>query len=204
MISYFSILIHTNRHRRRPRSHLIIKSPPSSIFSDSEATVKMNDTDVSQQIQQMVRFIRQEAEEKANEISVSAEEVPYHFSLLSIFFHFHFSIPINLSISSFKPLFSSDHHWFLHNHVCFGWFFIDLILFVHCFRVGIQHREVAVGWSRQEEDPPRVRAQREASWCSQKDVTTLTHSYVFYIFNFSSISKFEIFTCLFDRFTMLK
>ncbi|KAK1264805.1 V-type proton ATPase subunit E1 [Acorus gramineus] len=34
----------------------------------------MNDADVSQQIQQMVRFIRQEAEEKANEISVSAEE----------------------------------------------------------------------------------------------------------------------------------
>merc|ERR1712071_86358 len=29
---------------------------------------------VSKQIQQMVRFIRQEAEEKANEISVSAEE----------------------------------------------------------------------------------------------------------------------------------
>lgn len=40
---------------------------------------KMNDTDVSQQIQQMVRFIRQEAEEKANEISVSAEEVSTHF-----------------------------------------------------------------------------------------------------------------------------
>ncbi|KAG5405058.1 hypothetical protein IGI04_011177 [Brassica rapa subsp. trilocularis] len=34
----------------------------------------MNDVDVSNQIQQMVRFIRQEAEEKANEISVSAEE----------------------------------------------------------------------------------------------------------------------------------
>ncbi|XP_077239283.1 V-type proton ATPase subunit E-like [Tasmannia lanceolata] len=34
----------------------------------------MNDADVSRQIQQMVRFIRQEAEEKANEISVSAEE----------------------------------------------------------------------------------------------------------------------------------
>ncbi|KAF8077426.1 hypothetical protein N665_1036s0001 [Sinapis alba] len=34
----------------------------------------MNDLDVSKQIQQMVRFIRQEAEEKANEISVSAEE----------------------------------------------------------------------------------------------------------------------------------
>ncbi|CAN0880034.1 Probable acetyltransferase TAP2 [Linum grandiflorum] len=34
----------------------------------------MNEGDVSKQIQQMVRFIRQEAEEKANEISVSAEE----------------------------------------------------------------------------------------------------------------------------------
>lgn len=37
----------------------------------------MNDADVLKQIQQMVAFIRQEAEEKANEISVSAEEV--HF-----------------------------------------------------------------------------------------------------------------------------
>lgn len=35
----------------------------------------MNDGDVSRQIHQMVQFIRQEAEEKANEISVSAEEV---------------------------------------------------------------------------------------------------------------------------------
>ncbi|GAB2272069.1 V-type proton ATPase subunit E2 [Dionaea muscipula] len=34
----------------------------------------MKDADVSKQIQQMVRFICQEAEEKANEISVSAEE----------------------------------------------------------------------------------------------------------------------------------
>ncbi|KAH0911178.1 hypothetical protein HID58_034499 [Brassica napus] len=34
----------------------------------------MNDADVSKQIQQMVRFIRQEADEKANEISISAEE----------------------------------------------------------------------------------------------------------------------------------
>lgn len=39
----------------------------------------MNDTDVSKQIQQMVRFIRQEAEEKANEISVSAEEVYFDY-----------------------------------------------------------------------------------------------------------------------------
>ena len=41
----------------------------------------MNDADVSKQIQQMVRFIRQEAEEKANEISVSAEEVFLSFFL---------------------------------------------------------------------------------------------------------------------------
>ncbi|XP_078174638.1 V-type proton ATPase subunit E-like [Carex rostrata] len=34
----------------------------------------MNDADVSKQITQMVAFIRQEAEEKASEISVSAEE----------------------------------------------------------------------------------------------------------------------------------
>ncbi|RDY01318.1 V-type proton ATPase subunit E, partial [Mucuna pruriens] len=34
----------------------------------------MKDADVSRQIQQMIRFIRQEAEEKANEISVTAEE----------------------------------------------------------------------------------------------------------------------------------
>ncbi|KAJ6795568.1 uncharacterized protein M6B38_158370 [Iris pallida] len=34
----------------------------------------MNEAEVSKQIQQMVRFIRQEAEEKANEISVAAEE----------------------------------------------------------------------------------------------------------------------------------
>ncbi|KAL8137185.1 hypothetical protein V2J09_003186 [Rumex salicifolius] len=34
----------------------------------------MNNADVTKQIQQMVRFIHQEAEEKANEISVSAEE----------------------------------------------------------------------------------------------------------------------------------
>ncbi|XP_054824957.1 V-type proton ATPase subunit E [Prosopis cineraria] len=34
----------------------------------------MNDAGVSKQIQQMVRFIRQEAEEKANEIAVTAEE----------------------------------------------------------------------------------------------------------------------------------
>ncbi|XAR55715.1 hypothetical protein NMG60_11035892 [Bertholletia excelsa] len=34
----------------------------------------MNDADVSKQMQQMVRFIKLEAQEKANEISISAEE----------------------------------------------------------------------------------------------------------------------------------
>ncbi|GAQ80593.1 Vacuolar H+-ATPase V1 sector subunit E [Klebsormidium nitens] len=34
----------------------------------------MNDADVSKQIQQMVQFIKQEAEEKANEIAVATEE----------------------------------------------------------------------------------------------------------------------------------
>lgn len=43
----------------------------------------MNNADVSKQIQQMVRFIRQEAEEKANEISVSAEEVRNRSPVLS-------------------------------------------------------------------------------------------------------------------------
>jgi V-type H+-transporting ATPase subunit E len=35
---------------------------------------------VERQIDQMVRFIKQEAEEKANEISVSAEEVCFRFN----------------------------------------------------------------------------------------------------------------------------
>lgn len=42
----------------------------------------MEDADVSRQIQQMVSFIHQEAEEKANEISVSAEEVSSSFQLI--------------------------------------------------------------------------------------------------------------------------
>ncbi|CAL5433896.1 unnamed protein product [Camellia sinensis] len=59
----------------------LVESPPPPhrrLVSDQIRSLnsdpKMNDADVSKQIQQMVRFIRQEAEEKANEISVSAEE----------------------------------------------------------------------------------------------------------------------------------
>ncbi len=42
---------------------------------EEEEAAKMNDSEVSKQVQQMVHFIKQEAEEKANEISVAAEEV---------------------------------------------------------------------------------------------------------------------------------
>ena len=43
---------------------------------------------MSRQIQQMIRFIRQEAEEKANEISVAAEEayMNIYFIILNIFY----------------------------------------------------------------------------------------------------------------------
>ncbi|KAE8673384.1 V-type proton ATPase subunit E [Hibiscus syriacus] len=44
------------------------------ITKESDFPTKMNDSDVSKQIQQMVSFIRQEAEERANEIFVSTEE----------------------------------------------------------------------------------------------------------------------------------
>ncbi|MBA0583902.1 hypothetical protein Gorai_014743, partial [Gossypium raimondii] len=57
------------KHRRLLHSSLV-----SSSKDQIKIPAKMNDGDVSKQIQQMVRFIRQEAEEKANEISVSAEE----------------------------------------------------------------------------------------------------------------------------------
>lgn len=60
----------------RTSSHLVAFSIASSNVEREEGEAKMNDGDVSKQIQQMIRFIRQEAEEKANEISVSAEEVP--------------------------------------------------------------------------------------------------------------------------------
>lgn len=54
----------------------------------------MNDGDVSRQIQQMVAFIRQEAEEKANEISVSAEEVPVLYMFQRHFtFYFREIVP---------------------------------------------------------------------------------------------------------------
>lgn len=79
-----------NYDRRRESHSSERKAPPiitTAGFPTSTLTLdpKMNDADVSKQIQQMVRFIRQEAEEKANEISVSAEEVRLLFSPNSIF-----------------------------------------------------------------------------------------------------------------------
>jgi len=68
-----------------PRSSIPNPHPRAAVAGASRAAgghvgsaaAKMNDADVSKQIQQMVRFIRQEAEEKASEISVSAEEVSF-------------------------------------------------------------------------------------------------------------------------------
>ena len=45
----------------------------------------MNDADVGKQVQQMVRFILQEADEKASEITVAAEEVRAADSLSIVF-----------------------------------------------------------------------------------------------------------------------
>ena len=41
----------------------------------------LNDAEAHDQIDQMVRFIKQEAQEKASEIAVSAEEVRFKISL---------------------------------------------------------------------------------------------------------------------------
>lgn len=62
--------VFSNLIRSRGRTKRVVSRAPPI-----RCVTKMNDADVSKQIQQMVRFIRQEAEEKANEISVSAEEV---------------------------------------------------------------------------------------------------------------------------------
>jgi hypothetical protein len=87
----------------------------------------MNDADVSKQIHQMVRFIQQEAEEKATEISLSAEEVP----------------PFLRSL------------YFLDRYHIFNLLFISTLLsfFLH---VGIQYREASIGRSREEEDQARI------------------------------------------------
>ncbi|KAK9276080.1 hypothetical protein L1049_005611 [Liquidambar formosana] len=62
-------------HDRRRRLQSLKTSSDLRESSDlRRSDPRMNDVDVSKQIQQMVRFIRQEADEKANEISVSAEE----------------------------------------------------------------------------------------------------------------------------------
>lgn len=66
-------------------------------------SIRMNDADVSKQIQQMVRFIRQEAEEKANEISVSAEEVSFskilpHICICMSVSSSYFSLSLSLCV----------------------------------------------------------------------------------------------------------
>ncbi|RWV84168.1 hypothetical protein GW17_00054138, partial [Ensete ventricosum] len=65
---------------------------------------KMNDADVSKQIQQMVRFIHQEAEEKANEISVAAEEVPPTVPICVVDVVLGSSLGLNFVLSLIKLL----------------------------------------------------------------------------------------------------
>jgi len=65
----------------------------------------MNDSEVSQQVQQMLHFIAQEAADKANEIALSAEEVEgecFDFSgnlLLLTFFFLLMTLSLSLSLS---------------------------------------------------------------------------------------------------------
>lgn len=58
--------------RRHPRSARVLSGPPrAALLPQSSA---MNEDQVQKQIEQMVKFIRQEAVEKAREIHVKAEE----------------------------------------------------------------------------------------------------------------------------------
>jgi len=65
----------------------------------------MNDADVGKQVQQMVRFILQEADEKASEITVAAEEVRttdsrlLHHTPTNLFSDSFFSLPVAISRS---------------------------------------------------------------------------------------------------------
>lgn len=59
---------------------------------------------VERQIDQMVSFIKQEAEEKANEISVSAEEVPL-YSLQFFDTRANLSMPGDLSRAGKRTIF---------------------------------------------------------------------------------------------------
>jgi hypothetical protein len=61
--------------RREEEGFFVGGKNSSQEEEEEEAAAKMNDSEVSKQVQQMVHFIKQEAEEKANEISVAAEEV---------------------------------------------------------------------------------------------------------------------------------
>ncbi len=63
----------------------------------------MNDSEVSQQVQQMLHFIAQEAADKANEIALSAEEVEgecFDFT----FFFLLMTLSLSLSLSLFAAI----------------------------------------------------------------------------------------------------
>jgi len=67
----------------------------------------MNDSEVSQQVQQMLHFIAQEAADKANEIALSADEVEgecFDFSGNLLLLTFFFSLDDSLSLSLFAAI----------------------------------------------------------------------------------------------------
>ncbi len=72
---------------------------------------------MSKQIQQMVSFIRQEAEEKANEISVSAEEVTTHHFFSRIIYIYDICLMFLLFLGANKMVISNDLRLILLIHI---------------------------------------------------------------------------------------
>jgi len=139
----------------------------------------MKDADVSRQIQQMIRFIRQEAEEKANEISVAAEEVYEHFLLL----FWHFFILFTSMFSDVKSIdlikLSICLSFLIHPNVWWFWF----ITFV----IGIQYWKAANTWSWKEKNQARLWTKSQTNWRSQKNVSSCVS------FSWHLITNYELF-----------
>jgi len=129
----------------------------------------MNDADVGKQVQQMVRFILQEADEKASEITVAAEEVRAAYSPSIVFK----SQIANLVLHPF-----SIHFLFFYDHQ------INDRLDGVRLHAGVQHREAAAGGVRETAGEAGVRAQGEAGRRPQEDVSRSTrpiHSFRFLV-----------------------
>lgn len=121
----------------------------------------MNDADVGKQVQQMVRFILQEADEKASEITVAAEEV--RTTDLALIF-----------TTSQHTLFSDSFGFFSFQSRSAGGHLDDLNLCICILHAGVQHREAAAGGVGETEGEAGVRAQGEAGGRPQEDVREQT------------------------------